>query len=95
MPARQMRRGIVKLLWVAVLLATIHYPLTTAVLAHADYERSVPSADEVVVQTPQQVQVWFTQELFAGKGRTAWRCTAPMNRGSIWTTPPSTMTIAN
>ena len=64
MPARQMRRSAVKLLWIAVLLATIHYPLTTAILAHADYERSVPSADEVVDQSPRQVQVWFTQELF-------------------------------
>ena len=69
MPARQMRRGTVKLLRVAVLLATIHYPLNTAVLAHSDYERSVPSADEVVDQSPQQVQVWFTQELFRREGQ--------------------------
>ncbi len=69
MPARQMRRGTVKLLWIAVLLATIHYPLITVVLAHADYERSVPAADEVVDQSPQQVQVWFTQELFRREGQ--------------------------
>ena len=69
MPARQMRRGAVKLLWTAVLLATVHYPLITVVLAHADYERSVPAADEVVVQAPQQVQVWFTQELFRREGQ--------------------------
>ena len=33
------------------------------------YERSVPSADEVVDQSPQQVQVWFTQELFRREGQ--------------------------
>ena len=68
MTVTKMRKGIVKLLGLAVLLATIHYPLATAVLAHADYNRSVPAADEVVLQSPQQVQVWFTQELFRREG---------------------------
>lgn len=62
-------KGIAKLLWVAVLLAAIHYPLTTAVLAHADYDSSLPAADEVVSQAPQQVQVWFTQDLFRREGQ--------------------------
>jgi len=65
----QLRRGGVKLVWVAVLLATIHYPLSTAVLAHADYDDAVPAAGEVVSQAPQQVQVWFTQELFRREGQ--------------------------
>ncbi len=69
MIATQLRRCIAKLLWGAVLLAVIHFPLSTAVLAHADYDRSVPSADEVVSQAPQQVQVWFTQELFRREGQ--------------------------
>ena len=64
-----MRNGVVKLVWLAVLLATIHYLLVTAVLAHADYDRSVPAADDVVLQAPQQVQVWFTQELFRREGQ--------------------------
>ena len=62
-------KGIVKLLFLAMLLATIYFPLSTAVLAHADYDHSVPAADEVVLQAPQQVQVWFTQELFRREGQ--------------------------
>lgn len=69
MTATQMRRVIFKLLWLAALLATIHAPLVTAVLAHADYERSAPAADEVIAHAPQQVQVWFTQELFRREGK--------------------------
>ena len=69
MTLTQMRKGIVKLLGLALLLVTIHYPLATAVLAHSDYDRSVPAADEVVLQAPQQVQVWFTQELFRREGK--------------------------
>ena len=71
MIATQPRRGVVKLVWVAVLLATIHYSLSTAVLAHADYDDAVPAAGEVVSQAPQQVQVWFTQELFRREGQNA------------------------
>ena len=69
MTLTQMRKGIVKLLGLALLLVTIHYPLATAVLAHSDYDRSVPAADEIVLQAPQQVQVWFTQELFRREGQ--------------------------
>ncbi len=65
----QMRRRIAKLLGLAMLLATIQFPLSAAVLAHADYDHSVPAADEVVHQAPQQVQVWFTQELFRREGQ--------------------------
>lgn len=65
----QLRKGIVILLWVGVLLAVVHYPLSTAVLAHADYDNSVPAAGEVVSQAPQQVQVWFSQELFRREGQ--------------------------
>ena len=71
MIATQLRRGIAKPLWAALLLAAIQYPLATAVHAHADYDRSVPSAGEVVSQAPQQVQVWFTQELFRREGQNA------------------------
>ena len=69
MTLTQMGKVIVKLLGLALLLVTIHYPLATAVLAHSDYDRSVPAADEVVLQAPQQVQVWFTQELFRREGK--------------------------
>ncbi len=62
-------KGIVKLLFLAMLLATIYFPLPTAVLAHADYDHSVPAAGEVVLLAPQQVQVWFTQELFRREGQ--------------------------
>ena len=64
MSMMRVRRGLARLLGLAVLLVAIHYSLAAAVLAHADYERSVPAADEVVSQAPQQVQVWFTQDLF-------------------------------
>ncbi|MDE0142476.1 MAG: copper resistance protein CopC [Caldilineaceae bacterium] len=69
MIAHQLRRGIAKLLWVALILVTIHYPLSIFVHAHADYDSSMPSAGEVVSQAPQQVQVWFTQELFRREGQ--------------------------
>ena len=62
-------RVFAKLLSVVVLLATIHYSLATAVLAHADYDSSVPAADELLSQAPQQVQVWFTQDLFRREGQ--------------------------
>ncbi|MDE0078569.1 MAG: copper resistance protein CopC [Caldilineaceae bacterium] len=65
----QLRRGIVILLWAGVLLAAVLYPLSTAVLAHADYDSAVPAAGEVVSQSPQRVQVWFTQELFRREGQ--------------------------
>lgn len=71
MIATQLRRAIAKLPWVAVLLAVIHYPLSAAVLAHADYDDAVPAAGEIVAQAPQQVQVWFTQELFRREGQNA------------------------
>ncbi|MCB0167220.1 MAG: copper resistance protein CopC [Anaerolineae bacterium] len=39
--------------------------------AHAEYERSDPPADAVIAQTPPEVQVWFTQELFRREGANA------------------------
>ena len=69
MIAHHLQRGIAKLLWVALVLVTIHYPLSTFVHAHSDYDRSIPSAGEVVSESPQQVQVWFTQELFRREGQ--------------------------
>ena len=71
MIATQLRRAIAKLLWVALLVAVIHRPLSIAVLAHADYDDAVPAAGEIVSQAPQQVQVWFTQELFRREGQNA------------------------
>lgn len=65
----QPRNGIAILFLVGVLLAALHYPLSTAVLAHADYDDTVPAAGEVVSQAPQQVQIWFTQELFRREGQ--------------------------
>ena len=65
----QLRRRIIKLLCLVLFFATIHNPLSAAVLPHADYDRSVPAADAVVLQAPQQVQVWFTQELFRREGQ--------------------------
>jgi len=63
-----MRRTVFKLLWLATLLVAMQYPLATRLLAHAGYESSVPAADEVVAQVPQQVEVRFTQELFRREG---------------------------
>ena len=80
MIATQLCRGTAKLLLVAVLLAAIHYPLTTAVLAHADYDSSVPAADEVVAQAPQRVQVWFTQDLFRREGQNNLEVYGPDNQ---------------
>ncbi|MCY4081457.1 MAG: copper resistance protein CopC [Caldilineaceae bacterium] len=65
----QLRNGRAILFWVGVLLAAVHYPLSTAVLAHAEYDDTVPAAGEVVSQAPQQVQIWFTQELFRLEGQ--------------------------
>lgn len=65
----QLRNCIAILFWVGVLLAALHYPLSTAVLAHAEYDDTVPAAGEIVSQAPQQVQVWFTQELFRREGQ--------------------------
>ena len=65
----QLRNGMAILFWVGVLLAAVHYPLSTAVLAHADYDDAVPAVGEVVSQAPQQVQVWFTQDLFRREGQ--------------------------
>ena len=76
----QLRRSIVILLWVGVILAVVHYPLSTAVLAHADYDNSVPAAGEVVSQAPQQVQVWFTQELFRREGQNSLEVYGPDDR---------------
>lgn len=42
--------------------------VVASALAHADYDRSLPAADEVLSQAPPQVQVWFTQELFRREG---------------------------
>ncbi len=69
MSQTQLRNGIAILFSVGVLLAAVHYPLSTAVLAHADYDDTVPAVGEVVSQAPQQVQVWFTQELFRREGQ--------------------------
>ena len=76
----QLRRGVAGLLSAALFLAAIHYPLSTAVHAHADYDRSAPSADEVVSQAPQQVQVWFTQDLFRREGQNALEVYGPDDR---------------
>ena len=65
----QLRRAIARPLWVAVSLTVFLYSLSTSVLAHADYDDAVPAAGEVVSQTPQQVQIWFTQELFRREGQ--------------------------
>ena len=63
-----MLRTIPKLLCMVIFLVTMHFALTTELLAHADYESSVPAAGEIVAQVPQQVQVRFTQELFRREG---------------------------
>ncbi len=36
--------------------------------AHAEYERSEPAAGAVIPETPAEVHVWFTQELFRREG---------------------------
>lgn len=68
MSAMRTRLSAVILFWVVIALVTLHYPLSTELLAHADYESSEPAADAVLSQSPTQVQVWFTQELFRREG---------------------------
>lgn len=48
----QLRNGIALLFWVGVLLAVFLYSLSTSVLAHAEYDDTVPAAGEVVSQAP-------------------------------------------
>jgi len=41
------------------------------VRAHAGYERSEPPADAIILESPPEVHVWFTQELFRREGANA------------------------
>src|SRR3990170_4300545 len=38
------------------------------VSAHADYDRSEPGRNEVVAESPERIDVWFTQEVFKREG---------------------------
>lgn len=58
--------GLLVLTGLFTLLAAL--TLAAKVLSHADYARSEPAADEVLVVPPTQVKVWFTQELFRREG---------------------------
>jgi methionine-rich copper-binding protein CopC len=53
----------------ALLLACVGLGLgALAVYAHAEYERSEPPAGAVIPEAPDEVHVWFTQELFRRAG---------------------------
>ena len=69
MIANYLRSVTARLLRVAVLLPAILILLSGAVFAHADYDESVPAAGETVATAPQQVQVWFTQDMFRREGQ--------------------------
>ena len=45
--------------------------------AHAGYERSSPTADAVVRESPPQVEVWFSQDLFRRAGANTLTVTGP------------------
>jgi len=61
----------------ALLTVAVSLPLAAKILAHADYARSQPAADEVVTVPPKQVRVWFTQELFRREGENWLRVIGP------------------
>jgi len=50
----------------AVIVATLIAYAT--VFAHADYESSVPARDEVVAESPERVEVFFTQDVIKREG---------------------------
>jgi methionine-rich copper-binding protein CopC len=47
------------------------------VSAHAEYDRSSPADGAVVAEPPEQIEVWFTQELFRRAGANTLVVTAP------------------
>jgi methionine-rich copper-binding protein CopC len=57
-------------LWIALLalLGAGLFASAELALAHADYERSQPAQNEVLPDSPEQVDVWFTQEVFKREG---------------------------
>ncbi len=61
---RLIRQLILPLLLGCVVLG----PGSPGVSAHADYERSEPPAGATIPQAPDEVHVWFTQELFRRAG---------------------------
>lgn len=69
MIANYLRSVSVRLLRVVASLAAMLFLLSSVVFAHADYDESVPAAGETLSKAPQQVQVWFTQEMFRREGQ--------------------------
>lgn len=62
-----MKRAI-QLIAIAI-VATVAFSVTYAtVFAHADYESSVPDRNEVVAGSPDEVQVFFTQDVIKREG---------------------------
>ena len=70
-------RTFLRIALLTLLLLLTGLPLAAKVLSHADYARSQPAADEVLAAPPEQVQVWFTQELFRREGENWLRVTGP------------------
>ena len=62
-----------------ILLGTIAVLLLTPSIArgHADYERSDPPAGAVIPTAPEEVHIWFTQELFRREGENDIRVIGP------------------
>lgn len=56
--------------WSALILVFLAaaLTLTTQVFAHADYERSAPDRNEVVPESPEQLDVYFTQDIRKTEG---------------------------
>jgi methionine-rich copper-binding protein CopC len=71
----KMRRATLTL--IGLLFALVAGLETVVVFAHADYDRSVPAADAKVASAPEQLQVWFTQELFRRQGENRLEVYAP------------------
>ncbi|MBP7694353.1 MAG: copper resistance protein CopC [Anaerolineales bacterium] len=45
--------------------------------AHAEYQRSEPSADAILAAPPERIDVWFTQELFRRQGENGLQVRGP------------------
>jgi methionine-rich copper-binding protein CopC len=65
--SRSIRRFFLLFVFLSLLPSTLLFT-TRSALAHADYERSDPAAGSVVPKAPDEVHIWFTQELFRREG---------------------------
>ncbi len=52
-----------RLAFIPLLTAVAAVLTTTAVFAHASYDRSTPAKDEILADSPARVDIWFKQDL--------------------------------